>query len=69
MVKKLIFKNLSGTIIQEEDFIYQYPEDWEGLMDPDGENTWLRAPRGFKVKFICYNPEMQTIIYKCGRLK
>lgn len=37
MVKKLIFKNSSGTIIQEEDFIY--------------------------------NPETQTLIYKCRRLK
>lgn len=69
MVKKLIFKNLSGTTIQEEDFIYKYPEDWESLMDPDGEYAWVKTPRGFKVKFIVYNPETQTIIYRCRRLK
>ena len=69
MVERLIFKNLSGTIIQEEDFKYKYPEDWENLMDPDGECAWVKSPKGFKVKFIVYNPETQTLIYKCRRLK
>ena len=69
MVKRLIFKNLSGTIIQEEDFKYKYPEDWESLMGSDGEHAWVKPPKGFKVKFIVYNPETQTLIYKCRRLK
>lgn len=69
MVKKLIFKNSSGTIIQEEDFNYMYPEDWEALMDPDSEYAWVKSPKGFKIKFIVYDPETQTLIYKCRRLK
>ena len=69
MVEKLIFKNLAGTIIQEENFKYKYPEDWECLMDPGGEYSFVQPPKGFAVNTISYNPRFKTITYRCRRLK
>lgn len=68
MVEKLIFKNLAGTIIQEEKFDYKYPEDWECLMDPGGEYSFVQPPKGYAVNTISYNPRFKTITYRCRRL-
>ena len=68
MVEKLIFKNLAGTVIQEENFNYKWPEDWDDLMEPDGNYSCVKSPKGYAVNTISYNPRLKTITYICRRV-
>lgn len=68
MVKKLVFKNLTSNIIHEEKYNYQYPEDWEFLMDTYDVLKWVKL-KGYKINTIHYNPQLKTLTYRCQKIR
>lgn len=69
MVKKLIFRKFlpyygETNIIKEVNYHYNWPEDWEYLMDPEDVVKWAKLD-GYKIDFISYTPETQTLNYFC----
>lgn len=65
MVKKLKFITIDGRVLKEESYNYNYPEDWEDLMDPGGEYSSVEIPDGFVVDWISYFPSLEQVNYYC----
>ena len=67
MVKKIKFKDISGyTIAPEVEYKYDYPEDWEMLMDPeDYFKHTVSNISGYVVYNIVYYPDNQELIFYC----
>ena len=65
MVKKLKFITIDGRLLKEESVKYNYPEDWEDFMDPDGKYSSVKSPDGFVVDWISYLPSLEQLNYYC----
>lgn len=66
MVKKLKFIAIGNRgLLKEESYNYNYPEDWEDLMNPGGEYSSVKVPDGFLVDWISYTPALEQVTYYC----
>ena len=66
MIDKLIACTSNGKVLNFKPFKYQYPEDWELVMDPT--EKWLNAvfiPKGYKIGCITYDYTEKAILYIC----
>ena len=68
MIKRLVFRDISGFRIRQDiEFKYDYPEDWEMLMDP--EDYFKRTISGYTVYNIVYYPDNKELIFYCMEAK
>lgn len=64
MTVKRIWQVVDTKTIKEDEFIYNYPEDLEELIDPDG--LFVReTPQGYKLLSTTYKHESDTVVYLC----
>lgn len=64
MIKKIKFKDISCYPIHPDiEYKYDYPEDWEMLMNP--EDYFKHTLSGYTVYNIVYYPDNQELIFYC----
>lgn len=63
MVKRLQFRTISGYLIKEVPFNYNYPEDWEAIMEAGEDCSYIKIPEGYTLDWITYYPSTKTVIY------
>lgn len=66
MVERLIACTGDSKILNYVTYNYEYPEDWELLMDPN--EKWLKEefiPKGYKIGCITYDYNIKTLLYIC----
>ena len=73
MVKRLVFREFhpyygDTKIIKEALYDYKRPEDWEYLMNPEEVVKWVKLEK-YKIDFISYTPEEQTLTYFCKEVE
>lgn len=53
-------------VIKEDEYIFNWPEDLEELLDPDG--LFVReTPAGYKVIITSYYHASDTVVYFCTK--
>jgi len=67
MIVKRMWQVVSGEpmhVIKEDEYTYNWPEDLEELLDPDG--LFVReTPAGYKVIITSYYHANDTVVYFC----